>query len=220
MNNSYSPHTAMQAQTHVEVLFYEPQQGIRNTGDCINMLAVWWDSPFCHTEMKFPNEQTVRIVKHGCVELVHRSFDPKVYTGLKIKTTCDKAKTACDIATELSKRQVPFGLTTRRGSQTECTYCAKAVLDVLWEAGIISSDMISSERYFESSYVSPSALHRNLLNDPEMKVAVFTPKLTTPCVSFLDFSNDYQAILLICFFCTNKSNHAVASTRQTRLACF
>ena len=208
MNDSYSlhsPHTAMQAQTHVEVLFYEPQPGIRNKGDFINKLAVWWDSPFCHTEMKFPNEQTVRIVKHGCVELVHRSFDPKVYTGLKIKTTCDKAKTALDIATELSKRQVPFGLTTRRGSQTKCTYCAKLVLDLLWEAGIIarsSNDLqarSSSERYFKyfkSCYVSPSALYRNLLNDPEMKVAVFTPKLTTPCVSFRDFSNEYQQLLI------------------------
>ncbi len=188
--STHSTHDAVQANTYVEVLFYEPQQGVRNKGDCINTLAVWWDGPFCHTEMKFPNEQTVRIVKQGRVELVHRSFDPKVYTGLKIQTTCAKAKHAYDIATELSKRQVPFGLTTRRGSQTKRIYCAKLVLDILCEAEIISSD-----NYFESCYVSPSALYRNLMNDSQIKVTVFTPRLTTPCVSFLDFSNDYQQLL-------------------------
>ena len=62
--------------------------------DFINTLAVWYDGPFCHTELKFPNEQTVRIMKQRHVELVHRSFDPKVYTGLRIKTTCNKASKA------------------------------------------------------------------------------------------------------------------------------
>jgi len=75
-------------------------------------------------------------MKHRHVELVHRSFDPDFYSGLRIKTTSQQAMTAFELATELSNKEVPFGMTTVKGLQAKTTYCSKLVADLLAAAGI------------------------------------------------------------------------------------
>ena len=187
MDNTYSAHIANQTSVTLEVLFYVPQKRLSTKGDLINTLTQWYDGPYCHTELKFHNEQTVRIMKHRHVELVHRSFDPNFYTGLKIKTTREKARAAFQLATDLSNKQVPFGITTVKGLEAKTTYCSKLVANVLERAGILQDT-------YETIILSPSALYRKLITDPHVQVSCFTPNLNTPCVSFLDFETEYQQL--------------------------
>ena len=171
--------------SELKLFFYTP----KNETCSVNAWVARFDGPFCHVEMQFPNGLACSIVMDSTVRLIQRSFDPKFYTGVKIKTSKDRVQAALKLAREMTDARVQFGF--YENSTASRTYCSKLMRDILSQSGIMPEHFSASKLV-----LTPSALYRNLLRQPH--VIEFDTKRSQSAVAIdiFDTYSENQSLLL------------------------
>jgi hypothetical protein len=173
----------------VYVLFYKPTP----TDPWLNRLVSYWDGPFCHCEMAFPErvgeEPWDRVVWGSSIyqqETVF--FKPKTYRrdgymSIALEVTAAQMHRIRSFCRMHSEKGTAFNLRAMYAAYlpfqliyTEDTFCSKHVAEALQSAGLLGD--------VNSALMTPSRLYRRLSSAAILQVipSRMQPTITAPIV--------------------------------------